>query len=148
MLTLKVCAPSSEVEAIRDSPSPTSKRQLQPFLGMVKFYCRFLPNCADLILPLANMLFGPKDPLELTGEALTAFEGISNSFADATLLTHPAPETQPSLMVDASTVAVGAVLQQHLAGSTRPLAFFSRSSCRLRPATVPFAVNYLPFTWF
>ncbi|BHF69950.1 hypothetical protein SprV_0301299700 [Sparganum proliferum] len=122
---------SSKVEAIRDFPLPTSKRQLQGFLGMVNFYRRFLPNCADLMLPLTNMLSGPKSPLELTGEALTAFERIKNSLAEATLLTHPAPETQLSLMVDASTVAVGAVLQQHLAGSTQPLAFFSK---KLLPA--------------
>ncbi|BHF84632.1 hypothetical protein SprV_0902778300 [Sparganum proliferum] len=117
---------SSKVEAIRDFPPPTSKRQLQRFLGMVNFYRRFLPNCADLMLPLTNMLSVPKGPLELTGEALTAFEKIKNSLADATLLTHPAPEAQLSLMVDASTVAVGAVLQQHLAGSTQPFAFFSK----------------------
>ncbi|BHF73191.1 hypothetical protein SprV_0401626900 [Sparganum proliferum] len=122
---------SSKVEAIRDFPLPTSKRRLQSFLGMVNFYRRFLPNCADLMLPLTNMLSGPKGPLELTGEALTAFERIKNSLADATLLTHPAPEAQLSLMVDASTVAVGAVLQQHLAGSTQPLAFFSK---KLLPA--------------
>nr|VZI43467.1 unnamed protein product [Spirometra erinaceieuropaei] len=121
----------SKVEAVRNFPPPTSKRQLQRFLGMDNFFRRFLPNCADLMLPLTNMLSGPKGPLELTGEALTAFERIKNSLADATLLTHPAPETQLSLMVDASAVAVGAVLQQHLAGSTLPLAFFSK---KLLPA--------------
>ncbi|BHF72759.1 hypothetical protein SprV_0401583000 [Sparganum proliferum] len=121
----------SKVDAVRNFPPPTSKRQLQRFFGMVNFYCRFLPNCADLMLPLTNVLSGPKGPLELTGEALTAFERIKNSLANATLLTHPTPEAQLSLMVDASTVAVGAVLQQHLAGSTQPLAFFSK---KLLPA--------------
>nr|VZI19900.1 unnamed protein product [Spirometra erinaceieuropaei] len=115
----------SKVEAVRNFPPPTSKRQLQRFLGIVNFYRRFLPNCADLMLPLTNMLSGPKGPLELTDEALTAVERIRNSLADIPLLTHPAPEAQLSLIVDASNVAVGAVLQQHLAGSTRPLAFFS-----------------------
>ncbi|BHF75335.1 hypothetical protein SprV_0501843100 [Sparganum proliferum] len=122
---------SSKVEAIRDFPAPTSKRQLQRFLGMVNFYRRFLPNCADLMLPLTNLLSGPKGPLELRGHALTAFERIKTSLADATLLTHPAPEAPLSLMVDASTVAVGAVLQQHINNSTRPLAFFSK---KLSPA--------------
>ncbi|BHF77518.1 hypothetical protein SprV_0602062500 [Sparganum proliferum] len=122
---------SSKVDAVRNFPPPTSKRQLQRFLGMVNFYRRFLPNCADHMLPLTNMLSGPKGPLKLTGEALTAFERIKNSLADATLLTHPAPEAQLSLMLDASTVAVGAVLKQHLAGSTQPLAFFSK---KLLPA--------------
>ncbi|BHF74070.1 hypothetical protein SprV_0401715400 [Sparganum proliferum] len=121
----------SKVEAVRYFPPPTSKCQLQRFLGMVNFYRRFLPNCADLMLPLTNMLSGPKGPLELTGEVLTAFERIKNSLTDATLLTHPAPEVQLSLMVDASTVAVGAVLQQHLDGSTRRLAFFPK---KLLPA--------------
>nr|VZH96772.1 unnamed protein product [Spirometra erinaceieuropaei] len=121
----------SKIEAVRNFPPPTSKRQSQRILGMVNFYRRFLPNCADLMLPLTNMPSGPKGPRELTGEALTAFERIKNSLADATLLTHPAPEAQLSLMVDASTVAVGAVLQQHLAGSTQPLAFFSK---KLLPA--------------
>nr|VZI16370.1 unnamed protein product [Spirometra erinaceieuropaei] len=96
----------SKVEAVRNFPPPTSKRQLQRFLGMVNFYRQFLPNCADLTQPLTNMLSGPKGPLELTGEALIAFERIKISLAGATLRTHPAPETQLSLMVDASTVAV------------------------------------------
>ncbi|BHF83106.1 hypothetical protein SprV_0802624800 [Sparganum proliferum] len=122
---------SSKVEAIRDFPPPTSKRQLQRFLGMVNFYRRFLPNCADLMLPLTNLLSDPKGPLELRGHALTAFERIKTSLADATLLTHPAPEAPLSLMVDASTVAVGAVLQQHINDSTRPLALFSK---KLSPA--------------
>ncbi|BHF62249.1 hypothetical protein SprV_0200523000 [Sparganum proliferum] len=120
-----------KVDAFRNFPPPTSKRQLQRFLGMVNFYRRFLPNCADLMLPLTNTLSGSKGPLELTGGALTAFERIKNSLADTTLITHPAPEAQLSLMVDASIVADGAVLQQHLAGSTQPLAFFSK---KLLPA--------------
>ncbi|BHF73439.1 hypothetical protein SprV_0401652000 [Sparganum proliferum] len=62
-----------KVEAVRNFPPPTSKHPLQRFLGMVNFYHRFLPNCADLMLPPTNMFSGPKGPLELTGEALTTF---------------------------------------------------------------------------
>ncbi|BHF76155.1 hypothetical protein SprV_0501925300 [Sparganum proliferum] len=94
-------------------------------------YRRFLVNCADLMLPLTNMLSGPKGPLELTDEALTAFGRIKNYLVDVTLPTHPAPRAQLYLMVNASTVAVGAVFQQRLAGSTRPLAFFFK---KLLPA--------------
>nr|VZI28099.1 unnamed protein product [Spirometra erinaceieuropaei] len=98
---------------------------------MINFYRRFLPNCADLMVSLTNMLSGPKGLLEMTGEALTALEIIKNSLADASLHTHPAPESQLSLMVDASTVAVSAVLQKHLADWTRPLVLFSK---KLLPA--------------
>ncbi|BHF69917.1 hypothetical protein SprV_0301296400 [Sparganum proliferum] len=77
----------SKVEAVRNFPSPTSKRQFQRFLGMVNFYSRFLPNCADLMLPLTNMPSGPKGPLELAGEAPTAFE-MNQEFPCRRHLTH------------------------------------------------------------
>ncbi|BHF59629.1 hypothetical protein SprV_0100259000 [Sparganum proliferum] len=89
----------SKVEAVRNFPPPTSKSRLQRSLGMVNFYRRFLPNCADLMFPFTNMLSGPKGPLDLTDDALTAFERIKNSLADATFLTHPAPKAQLSLML-------------------------------------------------
>nr|VZI45142.1 unnamed protein product [Spirometra erinaceieuropaei] len=116
----------SKVAAIRDFPPPTSKRQLQRFLGMVNFYRRFLPNCADTILPLTNLLSGSKRTFELTLAALTSFEQVKALLADATLLTHFHADAPISLMVDASNVAVGAVLQQSLPDSTVPLAFFSK----------------------
>ncbi|BHF86036.1 hypothetical protein SprV_ctg2302921400 [Sparganum proliferum] len=116
----------SKVAAIRDFPPPTSKRQLQRFLGMVNFYRRFLPNCADTILPLTNLLSGSKRTFELTPAALTSFEQVKALLADATLLTHYHANAPISLMVDASNVAVGAVLQQSLPDSTVPLAFFSK----------------------
>nr|VZI45144.1 unnamed protein product [Spirometra erinaceieuropaei] len=67
----------SKVAAIRDFPPSTSKRQLQRFLGMGNFYRRFLPNCADTILPLASLLSGSKRTFELTPAALTSFEQLS-----------------------------------------------------------------------
>nr|VZI33787.1 unnamed protein product [Spirometra erinaceieuropaei] len=115
-----------KVAAIRDFPPPTSKRTLQRFLGMVNFYRRFLPNCADTILPLTDLLSGPKRTFELTSAALTSFELVKDLLADATLLTHFHADAPISLMVHASNVAVGAVLQQSLPDSTVPLAFFSK----------------------
>nr|VZI15310.1 unnamed protein product [Spirometra erinaceieuropaei] len=96
-----------------------------------KFNVVINPSKCVLVVPSLEFLGHQVDsegPLELTGAALTAFERIKNLLADATLLTHRAPEVQLSLMVDASTVAVGAVLQQHLAGCTRILAFFSKKA--------------------
>ncbi|BHF85630.1 hypothetical protein SprV_1002879900 [Sparganum proliferum] len=116
----------SKVAAIRDFPPPISKRQLQRFLGMVNFYRRFLPNCGDTILPLTGLLSGSKRTFELTPAALTSFEQVKALLSDATLLTHFHADAPISLMVDASNVAVGAVLQQSLPDSTVPLAFFSK----------------------
>nr|VZI10431.1 unnamed protein product [Spirometra erinaceieuropaei] len=50
----------SKVAAIRDFPPPSSNRQLQRFLDMVNFYRRFLPHCADTLLPHTSLLHDPK----------------------------------------------------------------------------------------
>nr|VZI02459.1 unnamed protein product [Spirometra erinaceieuropaei] len=70
----------------------------------------------------ARLLDCTVGPLKLISDALTAFESIKNSLADASLLTHPDPEAQLSLMVDASTVADVTVFADH-----KPLTFALRS---------------------
>ncbi|BHF78535.1 hypothetical protein SprV_0602164800 [Sparganum proliferum] len=77
-------------------------------------------------LPRSVSCNGPKRTFELTPAALTSFEQVKALLADATLLTHYHADAPISLMVDASNVAVGAVLQQSLPDSTVPLAFFSK----------------------
>ena len=44
----------------------------------------------------------------------------------ASLLSYPTPDAPTCLMTDASDVAVGAVLQQHINNTWRPISFFSR----------------------
>ncbi|BHF74938.1 hypothetical protein SprV_0501802900 [Sparganum proliferum] len=65
---------------------------------------------------------------DLSADALTAFDKVKAALVNATLLTNFSPNAPISLMFDAFNVAVGAILQQHLAGYTQPLAFFSRKS--------------------
>ncbi len=43
---------------IENCPPPEDIKQLQRFLGMVNFYCRFLPNCAQVLKLLTNLLRG------------------------------------------------------------------------------------------
>nr|VZI08777.1 unnamed protein product [Spirometra erinaceieuropaei] len=116
----------SMVTAIRDFPPPSSKRQLQRFLDMVYFYRRSLPHCADTVLLLKSLLSGSKGSFELSANALAAFDKAKVAVADAALLTHFSPDATISHVIDASNVAVGAVLQQHVASHTQPLAFFPR----------------------
>nr|VZI36814.1 unnamed protein product [Spirometra erinaceieuropaei] len=96
----------SKFAVIRDFPSPSSKHQLQRFLGMVNFYCRLLPHCADTILPLASLLSGPKVSFEMSADTLANFDKVKVALADATFLTHFSLDAPTSLMVDVSNVAV------------------------------------------
>ena len=108
-----------KVQAIRDFPQPTSKRQLSTFPGLVNFYHRFFPNGAQILHPL-NALFSSTDKhctsLSWDETSSTAFNTIKEVLASTTLLIHPKPHALTSVMTDASDAAVGAVLQQYIDG--------------------------------
>lgn len=64
--------------------------------------------------------------IELNDELLVCFERCKSQLANSTLLSHPCHNSELCLMVDASDLAVGAVLQQKLNGIWNPLAYFSK----------------------
>lgn len=124
----------SKVQVIRDYPQPQSLRKLREFLGLINFHRRFIPHCAQTIKPLTDLLRGPKKsstPIPWTPDAEVAFTAVKNALAEATLLVHPMPNAPTRVMVDASDVAVGAVLQQYGDHQWLPLGFFSQ---KLNPA--------------
>ena len=43
---------TDRVSSIVSFPQPTTKKQLQSFLGMINFYHRFLPHIANTLIPL------------------------------------------------------------------------------------------------
>jgi cleavage and polyadenylation specificity factor subunit 1 len=94
---------------------------------MLNFYRRFLPQCAESLKPLTNLLSGKKkQSIFMDDAAVKAFENAKNALADATMLVHYRPGAPLSLMVDASDSAVGATLQQVYDNSVKPLSFFSK----------------------
>jgi cleavage and polyadenylation specificity factor subunit 1 len=102
---------------------------------MLNFYRRFLRQAAATQAPLHDVLSGPRVKgsrhIAWTPELLTAFEECKASLSHATLLAHPEPTAQLALFTDASTSAMGAVLQQRVDNTWQPLAFFSK---KLNPA--------------
>ena len=115
-----------KVEAITNFTQPRTVKQLQEFIGMVNFYRRFVPGAAQLMLPLFEALKGKQKVLSWDDGMTRAFEETKAALAKATLLAHPSQGAKISIAVDASDVAVGAVLQQMVDGTWVPLAFFSR----------------------
>lgn len=120
----------SKVKAITDFPRPESLRQLRRFLGLINFYRRFIPHCAETLRPLEELLAGGRSntsPLPWGPASEAAFSKVKDDLAQSTLLFHPKHDAPTVLMVDASNVAVGAVLQQQIDDDWRPTAFFSKA---------------------
>ena len=46
----------SRVDAIRNFPVPTDKKALHQFIGLINYYHRFVPHCADILQPLHQVL--------------------------------------------------------------------------------------------
>ena len=68
-----------------------------------------------------------------------AFENIKQALSKITLLFHPKQDAPTSIMTDASSYAVGAVLQQYIDGQWCPIAFFFK---KLNPAEIKYSTFY------
>ena len=120
----------AKVDAVTNFSQPSTRKGLQEFMGMVNFYRRFIPRAAQLMLPLFEAATTKSKLLIWDSRMVNAFQATRRALAEATLLTHPHHDAPTSISVDASDVAVGAVLQQRIDGRWVPLGFFSK---KLRP---------------
>ncbi len=91
-----------------DFPPPTIKKKLRRFFGMVNFYRRFVPHCAEIMSHLSTLVSVARNPLHLTDVQMAAVARFKETLANAAVLAHPSPGAPLFLMVDASTVAAGA----------------------------------------
>jgi len=133
------CKPTPDkVRAIRDFPKPLTIAELRRFLGLINFYHRNLRNAASIQAPLNEYLRdsrkNDKRQIAWTQTAKEAFAKCKESLINAVMLSHPSIEAETRLISDASDFAMGAVLEQRLDNSWKPLAFFSRklSSSQLK----------------
>merc|ERR1712020_83105 len=103
-------------------------KSLERFIGMVNFYHWFIPRAAGTLQPLYQALAGKPRPktLDWSDDMVRSFEATKEALANATMLHHPVQGAPTALTSDASDTALGAVLEQKISGTWRPLAFFSR----------------------
>ena len=116
----------AKVQAIVDLPTPTTKRQLMRLLGMSGFYRRFVPNFADVVAPLTNLL---KKNVKFvwTPECQSAVEKVKVILSCEPVLKAPDFSVPFRLATDASDLGIGAVLlQADSQGIEKPVAYYSK----------------------
>uniref|UniRef100_A0A1X7T431 Reverse transcriptase domain-containing protein n=1 Tax=Amphimedon queenslandica TaxID=400682 RepID=A0A1X7T431_AMPQE len=106
------CTPKS---AVKNFPLLKSQQKLWEFLGLINFYHRFIPHCAQVLTPLHTLLSNTPSNTDITwsSECISAFNEAKTALAEATYLSYPKPNALTSVMTNASDVAVRAALQQY-----------------------------------
>uniref|UniRef100_A0A131XQ90 RNA-directed DNA polymerase n=1 Tax=Ixodes ricinus TaxID=34613 RepID=A0A131XQ90_IXORI len=117
----------SKTEAIHEAPAPSSKKELQSFLGLINFYSRFLKGKAELAEPLHRLL-DKGSAWSWNREHQKAFCDLKKLLASDAVLVPYDPQRPVVLSCDASPVGVGAVLAHREAdGTERPIAYASKT---------------------
>ncbi len=65
-----------KVEAITNAPHPTNVTELRSFLGLIKYYGKFIQNLATLLYPL-NQLLQANKKWEWTTDCTQSFQACS-----------------------------------------------------------------------
>lgn len=115
----------AKVNAIRTWTTPSCKKDVQSFLGLVNFFRRFSKNMAEVAAPLTR-LTGNVD-FEWSKEADESFCRLKTLASTAPVLSGFDKRHPIYVSTDASGYAVGAVLEQDDAEGRRPVAFFSQT---------------------
>jgi ribonuclease HI len=115
------------VEAIDLINIPRNRKEIQYFLGKINFLRRFIPNFAEIIKLITDMLKKDNE-VKWTAEAKASFERVKKAIGEAPVLVSPDYTKEFLIFSFASEHTVAAVLlQKNEEGFEQPIAFFSKS---------------------
>ncbi|GFX25181.1 retrovirus-related Pol polyprotein from transposon 297 [Trichonephila clavipes] len=112
----------TKVQAIIEMKPSRNSKEVSKFLGMSQWYAKFIKNYADICEPLYNLKRKLKRFI-WSIEAQKALDAVKVAITKAPVLNLPDFKKPSLLFTDASSIGVGAVLNQE----QRPVVFASRT---------------------
>lgn len=122
-----------KVVAVESWPVPKTIRQVRAFLGLTRYYRRFISRYTQEATPITDLL--KKNNFHWNEYAEQAFKKPKEILATASVLVYPNFELPFVLETDTCDVGVGAVLLQQ----EHPVAFYSKKLSALRQRASTYA---------
>ena len=113
-------------EAIFKMDRPTSKKDVQRFLGMINYLGRFIPDLSTKTAPL-RVLLDEKNEFVWSTEQENAWKDLKQIIVEEPVLQYYDPNKRVKISSDASKSGLGAVLLQETDGEWKPVAYASRA---------------------
>ncbi|GBG78909.1 hypothetical protein CBR_g28623 [Chara braunii] len=125
-VTLKGIRPlADKIQAIVDWPEPRCKTDVRSFMGLARYYQRFVESYSKVATPLSRLQF-PKVPFEFDDAARGAFTTLKAAMQAAPALRIYDPTLPTQVTTDASGYGIGAVLEQCHEDGWHPVEYFSQ----------------------
>ena len=120
-------SPSEEkIAAIRDARSPKDASEVRPFMGLVQYSAKFMPDLASIARPIQD-LTRKGVPFVWGTEQQKAFQELKRLITQAETLAYYQVGCRTRIVAVASPVGLGAVLTQQQGGVWRVISYASRS---------------------
>ena len=100
-----------KLDSIKKMPAPTTPKEIKQFLGLVRYYRKFIPRFADIARPMTN-LTKQDIPFEWTVQCQAAFEMLEEAIITSPILKYSDPNKGYTLFTVASKYAWACVLTQ------------------------------------
>ena len=124
----QVSPETSKLEAVCSFDIPKTKKQVRVFLGLTRYYRRFIPNYSSIAAPLTDLTKNTEpNTVKWTEGCEGSFQKLKECLCKAPILYSPNFTKPFILQTDASDRGTGAVLsQKDDEGHDHPVAYYSR----------------------
>ena len=118
----------AKVAGVTEWPTPSTKKEVQSFLGFVNFYRRFIEGFSHIARPLFNLTKNDT-VFRWSSDEQSAFDSLKSRVTSAPILALPDNSKPFRIEADSSDFATGAVLSQQSSDDDKwhPVAFLSKS---------------------
>lgn len=116
-----------KVASIKHFPIPKTKKNVRSFLGLIGFYRKFIPNFADIAVPLTDLTKkNAPNKVKWLDSHQESFDKLKGEICKDSVLRNPDFNRKFILQTDASQTGMGAVLQQEFEDGRHPVMFISK----------------------